>query len=142
VPSGKSAGQRRAGKRGGVAPVAQVSGASQSGTLEELGVDPSVDSMKLTVTREGAVRVGVYARPRAKRSRVVGVREGSLVVQLAAPPVDGAANAELLGTLADALDVSRSNVVLVHGESSRSKVVEIRGLTQDEVRIRIGRALA
>jgi uncharacterized protein (TIGR00251 family) len=94
-------------------------------------------SVKL-VAKGDAVRFEVHARPRAKKSRVLGVREGRLDVSLAAPPVDGAANEELVATLAKALGVPKSRVSLVRGESGRTKLVEVRGLTLDEVRARLG----
>lgn len=87
--------------------------------------------------KDGAVRLAVHAKPRAKKSRIVGPREGALEVALAAPPVDGAANEELLRTLAKALGVRQRDVVLVRGDTSREKLVEIRGLTAAEVRARL-----
>ncbi len=97
--------------------------------------------LKLVTTRDGAVRMEVQARPRARPSRVAGVREGALVVQLAAPPVDGEANAELVETIARVLGVPKRDVSMVRGASSRSKVVEVRGLATHEVEARIARAL-
>jgi uncharacterized protein (TIGR00251 family) len=94
--------------------------------------------VKLVVTREGAVRFEVHAKPRARASRIVGVRDDALVVQLAAPPVDGAANAELVEVLARALSLPKRDVTLVRGESGRVKLVEVRGLTADELRARLG----
>ena len=94
--------------------------------------------MKLVVTREGAVRFEVHAKPRARRSRIVGEQGEALVVQLAAPPVDGAANAELVELLASVLSVPKRDVTLARGESGRVKLVEVRGLTADEVRARLG----
>jgi uncharacterized protein (TIGR00251 family) len=101
----------------------------------------ATEALRLTVTREGAVRIEVQAKPRAKASRVAGVREGALVVQLAAPPVDGAANADLVETLASTLGVPRRDVTLVRGETARAKLVEVRGLGEDEVRARLAKAL-
>ena len=94
--------------------------------------------MKLVVTREGAVRFEVHAKPRARKSRIVGVRDEALVVQLAAPPVDGAANAELVELLAKVLSLPKRDVTLARGESGRVKLVEIRGISADEVRARLG----
>jgi uncharacterized protein (TIGR00251 family) len=101
----------------------------------------AAEALRLVVTREGAVRVEVRAKPRARASRVAGVREGALVVELAAPPVDGAANAELVQALAEALAIPRRDVVLVRGDASRAKLVEVRGLAADDVRARLGRAI-
>jgi uncharacterized protein (TIGR00251 family) len=94
--------------------------------------------VKLVVTREGAVRFEVHAKPRARKSRIVGERDEALVVQLAAPPVDGAANAELVELLASALSLPKRDVTLARGETGRVKLVEVRGLTADEVRARLG----
>ena len=101
----------------------------------------AAEALRLEVTREGGVRFEVRAKPRARTSGVTAVRESALVVQLAAPPVDGAANAELVETLAAALSVPRRDVVLVRGESARTKLVEVRGLAADEVRARLERAM-
>ena len=83
------------------------------------------------------MRFEVRARPRAKKSQVMGVREGRLDVSLAAPPVDGAANEELVRTLAKALGISNSRVQLVRGEAGRTKLVEVTGLDENEVRARL-----
>ncbi len=99
-----------------------------------------MDALKLTETREGAVRFEVAARPRARQSRAVGVRGGALAVTLAAPPVDGAANATLVAALASWLAIPKRDVVLVRGESSRLKLVEIRGLAAGDVRARLAAA--
>lgn len=71
------------------------------------------------------VRLAVRVQPRAARSRVVGRQGAALKVQIAAPPVDGAANAALLALLADWLDVPRRTLRLVRGESGRDKLIEV-----------------
>jgi uncharacterized protein len=93
--------------------------------------------LKLSVSKDGAVTFGVRATPNAKKSAITGVREGALEVRVAAEPVDGAANDELVATLALALDVPRRDVHVVRGASSRIKRVEVRGLGVDEVRARL-----
>jgi uncharacterized protein (TIGR00251 family) len=77
----------------------------------------------------------VRAKPNAKRSAIRGARDGALEVRLAAPPVDGAANDELVAVLALALGLPRRDVHLVHGASSRIKRIEVRGLDVEEVRM-------
>jgi uncharacterized protein (TIGR00251 family) len=96
----------------------------------------------MLVTKDGAVRVEVRAKPRAHKSRVVGVRDGALEVALAAPPVDGAANEALVETLAKACGVAKSAVTLVRGASGRSKLLAVTGLTEADVRARLGAAIA
>jgi uncharacterized protein (TIGR00251 family) len=77
--------------------------------------------------RGGAV-LEVVAVPRASRTRVAGEHGGRLKVQLAAPPVDGAANEALLAFLAGALGVRRAAVALLRGESGRRKTVRVEGI--------------
>ena len=66
--------------------------------------------------------------PRAGRSGVAGMRDGALLVRLAAAPVDGAANAELIEVLAQALGLPKRRIEIVGGDRSRSKRVRVIGL--------------
>jgi len=75
--------------------------------------------------------------PRAPRSRVDGERGGAILIRLAAPPVEGAANAALVAFLATALDLPQRNVTIVSGEKSRDKRVQILGLDESAVRARL-----
>ena len=83
--------------------------------------------------RAGFVRIRVRVKPRASKSRILGVREGMLEVALAAAPVDGEANAELIRTLASAFGRGKSAIEIVSGDASRSKLVAIAGLTEAEL---------
>ena len=74
--------------------------------------------------------VEVRVVPRAGRSAIAGIQDGVVRVRLAAAPVDGAANAELIDTLARALRVPKHNVEIVSGAASRSKRVRIAGMTR------------
>ena len=67
--------------------------------------------------------------PRASRTRVVGLHGDRLKVQLAAPPVDGEANAALLELFVELFDVARSAVTLVAGQTSKRKTVRISGVS-------------
>ena len=71
----------------------------------------------------------VRAIPRAARTAVAGERAGALLVRVAAPPVEGAANAALLEFLSDVLKVPMRQLTIVSGESSRTKRVRIQGLS-------------
>lgn len=75
--------------------------------------------------RDGGVSLRVRVKPRASKSRVLGEKEGELEVAIAAPPVDGKANEELLRVLADYFDVPKSSVQIARGESGRSKLVRL-----------------
>lgn len=80
--------------------------------------------------------------PRASRAGVAGTRDGLVVVRLAAPPVDGAANAELIGTIARALGLPRRAVSIAGGATSRTKRLRIEGLTLAEALRRLAPQLA
>ncbi len=73
--------------------------------------------------------IDVRVIPRAGRSGFSGLRDGALVVRLAAAPVDGAANDELITLLARALHVPKRDIPIVSGERSRSKRVRVAGMT-------------
>jgi uncharacterized protein len=88
-------------------------------------------------TAEG-VRLRIKAVPRASRSEVAGIHGNEVRIRLAAPPVDGAANEELIRFLADTLSVRRTAIRLVSGQTSRSKVITIAGVALEQVRTSLG----
>lgn len=87
----------------------------------------------LTADGDG-VTLRLHIQPGAKKTEVVGMHGEALKIRLAAPPVDGKANACLLAFLADQLGVARSAVSLVSGEASRAKRVRINGVDPALVR--------
>lgn len=85
--------------------------------------------MTLQIEQRGSVvRIPVRAQPRASRSEIAGEHDGALRVRLAAPPVEGAANDELVRLLARVLGVPRSAVRVVAGQRGRTKLVEVEGV--------------
>jgi len=70
--------------------------------------------------------------PRAGRSGFAGLRDGALLVRLAAAPVDGAANDELIGLLAKTLRIPKRDITIVSGERSRSKRIRIAGIDREQ----------
>ena len=101
-------------------------------------------ALPFRVEGEG-LRLAVRVTPRSNVSRIEGVvvaGDGvALQVRLASPPVDGAANKALLALLADALDLRKANVALRSGETSRLKMVALRG-DPDELAGRLHRLMA
>lgn len=95
---------------------------------------------RLGASPEPVVRISIRAKPRASRSRIVRADGTSIEATLAAPPVDGAANAALLALLADALGLPKRALSLVLGETAKNKVVEVTGLSPEEVAARLARA--
>ena len=78
--------------------------------------------------KDGRLTFKVRVVPRASRSEIVGEHDGCLRVRVAAPPVEGAANEELVRTLAEALEVSRNAIEIVAGHTSKLKTVRVIGL--------------
>ena len=85
--------------------------------------------------------LSVVAVPRATKSSIEQLADGAIQVRVAAPPVDGAANAALLRFLASVLDVPRSRLEIIGGASSRRKRINVSGLTPDELETRLHAAL-
>ena len=88
-------------------------------------------------TTPDGILIDIRVIPRAGRSGLAGVRDDALLVRLHAAPVDGAANAELVGVLAHALGVAKRSVTLVSGDRARRKRVRITGITASEARARL-----
>lgn len=77
-----------------------------------------------------AVTFSVRVIPRASRSEIVGEHDGALKVKLASPPVDGAANTELIKLFAKKFGVSKSDIEIVSGETSKNKRIKIINLSK------------
>jgi uncharacterized protein YggU (UPF0235/DUF167 family) len=82
---------------------------------------------------DATARISVRLTPRGGADRIERVDGGVLRVRVAAPPVDGAANASLLRLLAAELGVAPSDLRLVAGASSRRKIVEVEGLDAEAI---------
>ncbi len=71
--------------------------------------------------------------PRSSRNEIVGEAEGVLKIKLTAPPVEGAANQALVEFLSKKLKVSKSRISIITGQTGRSKVVAIEGITKADL---------
>ena len=91
----------------------------------------------IQIQNEG-VLLQCWIQPRASKSAIVGIHDRRLKVALAAPPVDGEANAELRKFLAKKLHVSSSRIHLVSGDTSRRKTVRISGISPLELKQQLG----
>ena len=85
--------------------------------------------------------LSILVVPRAGRSSIEQLADSTVQVRVAAPPVDGAANAALLRLLADILDVPRSRLEIASGASSRRKRISVDGVAPDELETRLQAAL-
>ena len=80
------------------------------------------------------ITIDVRVIPRARKTACVGLRDDALVVRIAAPPVEGAANDALVQFLAAALGVPRRAIRILSGERGRRKRVAIDGVTLEQIR--------
>ncbi len=104
--------------------------AGRAGTGEGQQPDP------IAATADGVILL-VKVVPRSRKSMFDGLRGGALRVRLLAPPVEGAANAELLALVADTLRVPRRDVSIQSGEHARAKRVLVNGITAAYARTRL-----
>lgn len=86
------------------------------------------DGMIRITEKDGAITFTVRVAPRASRSKIAGEHDGALRARVAAPPVGGAANEELIRTLARALNLPLSAVEIISGHASKTKRVRVHGV--------------
>ena len=94
--------------------------------------------MPLCTDSAGGVILSVRVIPRARKTEIAGRRADALLVRVAAPPVEGAANDALVELLADRLGVARRAIRIVSGERGRQKRIAIAGVTTAFVQDRLG----
>jgi uncharacterized protein len=83
------------------------------------------------------IAFSVKVHPRARRNAITGTVGGALKLALTAPPVEGRANQALIEFFADLFEIPRSSVTIASGETSRTKVVRIAGLSRAVVEQRL-----
>src|SRR5260370_29246257 len=83
--------------------------------------------------REGAVILAVRVQPRGSKDEIAGEMNGALRVRLQAPGVENRANEALVDFLAQLLKTPKSAVRILSGERSRTKRIEIRGVTKQQI---------
>jgi uncharacterized protein (TIGR00251 family) len=84
--------------------------------------------MTWLVADDHGVTLRLHIQPGAKKTEVVGLHGDALKIRLAAPPVDGKANACLIAFLSDQLGVAKASISLVSGDTSRAKRVRLDGV--------------
>jgi uncharacterized protein (TIGR00251 family) len=84
--------------------------------------------------KPASVRFAVRVQPRSSRTGVDGVHGDAIRIRVNAPPVDGAANDAVIEVMAKTLGAARRDITIVSGESSRSKIIEVSGMTAAAVR--------
>ena len=87
---------------------------------------------------DGKITLTLHIQPGAKKTEVAGLYGDALKIRLAAPPVDGKANAALIGFVADRLALPKSAVTLKSGQTSRRKVLEVSAAPADAAQRLLG----
>lgn len=96
----------------------------------------------LSTAADNSVVLKLYVQPKASKSRLIGLHDGCLKIGVAAPPVDGKANKQVLKFLATTLGIASRDLKLKSGAQSRRKQVVVHSLDADTVRTRIESRLA
>jgi len=92
--------------------------------------------LKITATRTGA-EIDVRVIPRAKKTAIDGVRDNAILIRVAAPPVDDAANDALIEFLSKTLRLPRRSIRIVSGARGRLKRIAVDGATPDQIRSKL-----
>lgn len=87
----------------------------------------------VTEISDHKARLRVYIQPGAKTTEIVGEHNGALKIKISSPPVDGAANSELVSWIAQKLGIKQRDVCLIHGQTSRNKVLEVHRIETKEI---------
>ena len=87
------------------------------------------DESPLKNGTNGRLQLAVKVNPKSSPQGIVGVRAGRLLIRLNAPALDGKANFSLVSFLAKTLRIKKTEVLLVSGEKSRAKLLELAGIS-------------
>ncbi len=83
--------------------------------------------------KDGNLTFNVRVVPRASKSEIVGEHDGALKIRIAAPPVEGAANEELIKILSKRFGVAKSQLEIVGGQTSKQKQVRVSGINRENL---------
>jgi uncharacterized protein len=88
--------------------------------------------------KNGAVTFRIRVQPRAARSEMAGEYAGALKLRIAAPPVDGKANEEVIRFLAKLFSIANRQIEILGGDTSRDKIIRIHNVSVTEIRGLLG----
>ncbi len=83
--------------------------------------------------KEEHATITVQVQPNASQNKITRFEQGVWYLKIAAPPIKGRANQELLKFLSDTLGVSKSSLTIEKGMTSKRKLIAIQGLSQNQV---------
>lgn len=80
------------------------------------------------------MKIKIYIQPNSKKSGYAGLYDGIPKLKITAPPVDGAANAEIIKIFSKLLNIPKSDIVISSGQASRLKILDINtDKSQEEI---------
>ncbi len=91
------------------------------------------------MVEEEQARIVVRVQPKASQNKVLRFKDRVLHVRIAALPIKGKANQELIKFLSDILGISKSNLIIEKGMTGKRKVIRIDGSTQNQVMAQLAR---
>jgi uncharacterized protein (TIGR00251 family) len=95
----------------------------------------------VSTNKENKANLKIIVKPKAKRTLFLGLHDNMVKLGVAAPPVDGKANKEVVAYLADFFGLKKKEVEIVTGENSRRKICSIGRLSEKEVRRKVEKYL-
>jgi uncharacterized protein (TIGR00251 family) len=93
----------------------------------------TVNDAILKTTASG-IELAISVVPRSSRCDIAGIHNNSLRIKLTSPPVDNEANVQCCAFIAKLLGIAKGQVSVVHGKTSRRKVVRIEGVSEELIR--------
>jgi uncharacterized protein len=87
--------------------------------------------------KEEGVEISLYIQPGASKSEITGVHNDQLKIKIKAPPVDGKANEAVVAFLSEILGIPKRQIELYKGEKSREKKVFVRGISIEDIRMKL-----
>jgi uncharacterized protein (TIGR00251 family) len=93
--------------------------------------------LNISETTDGLI-LEIKVQPRSAKNEIAGEQAGALKIKLTAAPVDGEANQALIKFLSDVFKVPKKNIMLLKGETSRHKLIEIKGISKELMLQKIG----
>ena len=95
---------------------------------------PAQPQNEIISVKPGYVELAVSVVPRSSRCEIAGFHNNTLRIKLTSPPVDNEANIQCCAFIAKLLGIAKSQVSIVHGKTSRRKVVKIEGVSEELIR--------
>ena len=92
----------------------------------------------VSIPSSTGITLRVRVQPKASRNEILGFREEILRLRVTAPPEDGKANSAVVHLVAKALDLSRNQLEIIRGHSSRNKLIRVTSSNVQEIKHRLG----